>query len=173
VLAGQVVTLRPARMPDATGLHAILAEPSVARWWGEPEPVGEIHAKINGEDECKLLVIERAGRLAGGIQYHEETDPRYRHAGIDIFLSTGCQGQGAGAEAIALLADYLFTVRGHHRITIDPAAANTRAVRCYSKAGFRPVGVMRQYERDGSAATFHDGLLMELLSSDPRPAPRR
>jgi aminoglycoside 6'-N-acetyltransferase len=55
--------------------------------------------------------------------------------------------------------------REHHRITIDPAAANERAIRCYAKVGFRPVGVMRQYER-GTDGRFHDGLLMELLRDD-------
>ena len=107
------------------------------------------------------------GRWAGrrGIQYHEENDPRYRHAGIDIYLGSRFQGQGAGREAVALLARYLFEQRGHHRITIDPAAANDQAIRSYTKAGFRPVGVMRQYERGGDGH-FHDGLLMDLLRGE-------
>ncbi|MDX6639590.1 MAG: hypothetical protein QOF12_601, partial [Solirubrobacteraceae bacterium] len=55
--------------------------------------------------------------------------------------------------------------RGHHRITIDPALANARAIRCYEAVGFRPVGVTRRSERapDGS---WEDGLLMELLAED-------
>ena len=60
--------------------------------------------------------------------------------------------------------------RGHHRITIDPAAANSRAIRCYTGVGFRPVGVMRQYERGGDGR-FHDGLLMDLLRGELRCAP--
>jgi aminoglycoside 6'-N-acetyltransferase len=95
----------------------------------------------------------------------------YRHAGIDIFLSGHHQGQGTGPEAVGLLSAFLFDERGHHRITIDPAAANQHAVRCYEKVGFRPVGVMRQYER-GTDGQFHDGLLMDLLRDDLlRPAP--
>ena len=49
--------------------------------------------------------------LAGGIQYEEEDDPQYRHAGIDIYLSGRFQGRGAGAEAVALLAGFLFERR--------------------------------------------------------------
>jgi aminoglycoside 6'-N-acetyltransferase len=64
-----------------------------------------------------------------------------------------------------LLARYLFEHRGHHRITIDPAAANQRAIRCYQKAGFQSIGVMRQYERS-SDGRFHDGLLMDLIRDD-------
>ena len=43
-------------------------------------------------------------------------------------------------------------------------AANAAAIRAYEKAGFRPVGVMRRYERDTGGGGWHDGLLMELLA---------
>ena len=66
-----------------------------------------------------LLVVEFGGKLAGGIQYDEEQDPMYRHAGIDIFLGHSYQGRGVGREAVGLLARFLFEQRGHHRITID------------------------------------------------------
>lgn len=52
----------------------------------------------------------------------------------------------------------------------DPAAANSRAIRCYTSVVFRPVGVMRQYERGGDGR-FHDGLLMDLLRGGLRCAP--
>ena len=48
---------------------------------------------------------------------------------------------------------------------IDPAADNQAAIRCYSKVGFRPVGVMRNYER-GMDGTWHDGLLMDLIADE-------
>jgi RimJ/RimL family protein N-acetyltransferase len=63
------------------------------------------------------------------------------------------------------LARHLFDQRGHHRITIDPAAANDQAIRSYAQVGFRPVGIMRQYERGGDGH-FHDGLLMDLLRGE-------
>ncbi|MBV9823585.1 MAG: GNAT family N-acetyltransferase [Actinobacteria bacterium] len=172
VLTGPRVSLRPGGAGDVAALRAILAEPSVARWWGEPDPAEVITAHLTGSEGDQLLVIEAGGQIAGGIQYHEENEPRYRHAGIDIYLSGRCQNQGLGAEAVALLASFLLTDRGHHRLTIDPAAGNARAIACYRKAGFLPVGIMRQYEGspDGS---FHDGLLMDLLRGElimPGPA---
>ena len=170
VLVGRRVRLRPGRPGEAQQLHAILAEPSVSRWWGDPDPVTAIEDALRGGGSSLLLVVEAGGQVAGGISYHEEDDPMYRHAGIDIYLGGGFQGQGAGREAVALLAGYLFGQRGHHRITIDPAAANSRAIRCYTSVGFRPVGVMRQYERGGDGR-FHDGLLMDLLRGELRCAP--
>jgi aminoglycoside 6'-N-acetyltransferase len=165
VLAGRRVRLRPGRSGDAQRLRAILAEPSVSRWWGEPDPVTVIEEDLRGGGSSVLLVVEIAGQVAGGIQHHEENDPMYRHAGIDIYLSSRFQGQGAGREAVRLLARFLFNQRGHHRITIDPAAANEQAIRSYAAVGFRPVGVMRQYERGGDGH-FHDGLLMDLLRGE-------
>jgi aminoglycoside 6'-N-acetyltransferase len=164
-LAGRRVRIRAGRPGDAERLRAILAEPSVSQWWGEPDPLGVIEEALGGDGEEILLVMEIDGQVAGGIQYSEEKDPMYRHAGIDIYLGTGFQGQGAGTEAVALLARYLFSERGHHRITIDPAAHNDRAIRSYAKVGFQPVGVMRQYER-GPDGQFHDGLLMDLLREE-------
>ena len=64
-----------------------------------------------------------------------------------------------------LLMDYLITVRGHHRLTIDPATTNQRAVRCYAAMGFREVGTLHAYQLmdDG---TRLDGTLMEYIA-DP------
>ncbi len=165
VLVGDRVTLRPGIPEDAEILHAILSEPSVTQWWGKPDPHEHLAASLRGEDGEYHLVIEVDHAIAGGIQYYEENDPMYHYAGIDIYLSTPQQGRGLGAEAVALMVRFLIDKRQHHRIIIDPAAANTRAIKCYQSVGFRPVGIMRQYER-GLDGVYHDGLLMDLLASD-------
>jgi aminoglycoside 6'-N-acetyltransferase len=66
---------------------------------------------------------------------------------------------------VRTLARWLVEERGHHRVTIDPAAANARAIRCYERVGFRPVGAMRRYER-GPGGDWRDGLLMDLLPEE-------
>jgi len=58
--------------------------------------------------------------------------------------------------------DDLVAGHGHHRLVIDPAADDVAAIRSYGKVGFRPVGIMRRYERDVDG-TWHDNLLMDLL----------
>jgi aminoglycoside 6'-N-acetyltransferase len=158
-LRGQRVVLRPLADVDRARLRAILAEPEVARWWGLG---GAGSAESEPDDDEVQLAIEVDAEVVGAIQYAEEDDPDYRHASIDIFLTTRAQGHGIGPDAIRTLARYLFDQRGHHRLTIDPAASNARAIAAYAKVGFRPVGIMRQYER-GPDGTWHDGLLMDLL----------
>ena len=117
------------------------------------------------EEGTETYVIEHEGRIAGAIQWHAEDEPDYRHAGIDIYLDPAVHGRGLGTDAVRTLARHLIADRGHHRLVIDPAAGNAAAIRCYTKVGFRPVGVMRRYER-GPDGTWHDGLLMDLLADE-------
>jgi aminoglycoside 6'-N-acetyltransferase len=165
-LVGDRVIVRPGRSEDAPAVHAILTEPSVARWWVNPDPPDEIEGHLLGSPPM-LLVIEVAGDVVGGIQYHEELDPQYHHAGIDLFLGEQWQNRGLGTEAIRLVARFLFEQRRHHRLTIDPAATNKQAIASYQKVGFRPVGILRQYEK-GADGTWRDGLLLDLLRDELR-----
>ena len=48
---------------------------------------------------------------------------------------------------------------------IDPAADNEAAIACYTKVGFRPVGILRQSERDNDG-TWHDALMMDMLAAE-------
>jgi aminoglycoside 6'-N-acetyltransferase len=163
-LGGPRVLLRATTPDDAVRLLPIRNEPEVVRWWSDLEP-GDMDEFVADEHS---LAIEVDGEVVGAVQFAEEEDPMYRHANIDLYLTTARRGQGIGPEAIRLLARHLIDVRGHHRLTIDPAAANEAAIHAYEKVGFRPVGVMRSYER-GPEGTWHDGLLMELLADELPP----
>jgi aminoglycoside 6'-N-acetyltransferase len=167
-LTGPRVLLRATTPDDAARLLPIRNEPEVRRWWSDLEP-GEMEEFVADE---RSLAIEVDGEVVGAIQFFEEEDPMYRHANIDLYLTTSRHGKGLGSEAVRVLARHLLEERGHHRLTIDPAAANQAAIRAYERVGFRPVGVMRSYER-GPDGTFHDGLLMELLAEDLTEQPDR
>ncbi len=145
----------------------IQAQPGIARWWGAPDE-SDLRRKADGATDEKAFVITSQGELVGLIEYHEEDEPEFRRAGIDLFLSEPAQGRGLGADAVRTLARHLVRERGHHRLTVDPAADNRAAIRAYEKVGFRAVGVMREYWRapDG---TWRDGLLMDLLARDLDP----
>jgi aminoglycoside 6'-N-acetyltransferase len=159
---GRVVLERvsPERVEDLRRIHE---HPEVARWWRLPEPGWPL---TNDDDEIGYAVVRREdGAVLGYVQYGEETDPDYLAGSIDLFLDPAVHGRGYGREVVALMAAHLLDDRGHHRVTIDPAAGNAAAIACYAAVGFRPVGVMRRYER-GLDGTWHDGLLMDLLAHE-------
>jgi aminoglycoside 6'-N-acetyltransferase len=163
IIPGGRVVLRPASLEDAPAIVGVLTDPDVAVWWPN-ETLERVREGIADADEHGF-VVEHDGAAIGFVQYWEERDPEYRHAGIDVALLPAWHGRGLGTEVVRTMARFLLTERGHHRVTIDPATANARAIRCYEKVGFRPVGVMREYEQ-GADGRWHDGLLMDLLAAD-------
>ena len=165
-LSGRQVALRPVAPGDAAALAAILAEPSVARWWGTWDVARvETDLTAGGDPNEEGFAILLDGVVVGYIQAVTEAEPDFRHAGLDLFISTDAQGRGLGPDAIRTLAVHLIDERSHHRLTIDPAVANEAAIRAYAKVGFRPVGVMRSYQRMPDEV-WVDALLMDLLAHE-------
>ncbi|WP_284749369.1 GNAT family N-acetyltransferase [Amycolatopsis sp. RTGN1] len=171
LITGSRVRLRPAAAADAARFEEILSHPDVARWWADAEePVAaQVSYLLDPDDGTTTYAIEHEGVVVGIELAFEEADPQYRHAGIDIAVHPDWQGRGLGSDAIRTLAEHLFSVRGHHRVVIDPAADNKSAIQLYQSLGFQPVGTMRSYER-GPDGSWHDGLLMDLLAEDLLPA---
>ena len=164
VLHGTATTLRTATAGDAEVLAEILAMPEVARWWPNYD-VERVLSNISPESDTAVFVIEVDGEVVGSIQYVEEPSPDYRHASVDVYLHPDWHGMGLGTDAVRTMARHLLHDRGHHRLAIDPAVDNEKAIRTYKRVGFRKVGVMRAYER-GPDGEWHDGLLMDLLERD-------
>jgi aminoglycoside 6'-N-acetyltransferase len=157
------LTLRSLQERDVAPLLAILVSPGVREWWSwqaAPEPLAE---GLRNDGAAFAIEVDRV--LAGWLGFVEEAEPDYRHASVDVFLGPDFQNRGLGRQALALAATWLFEQRGHHRLTIDPACANARAIRAYEAVGFRPVGTMRLYER-GADGSWHDNLLMDLLREE-------
>ena len=186
VLRGPCVTLRPTTRRDVLTLAAILLDPGVADRWPRYD-AARVRAELvagpghsvwaievdrrdlagSGRDPAPPRNLDDAGPpvVVGAIQAWEQEDADYRHAGIDLFLAAAAQRRGLGPEAIRLVAAWLVDVRGHHRLTIDPAADNVAAISAYRKVGFAPVGRLRAYER-GPDGAWHDAVLMEMLAED-------
>jgi aminoglycoside 6'-N-acetyltransferase len=169
VLVGERLVLRPLLDADVEALAVVVTSPGAAEWWGVNDDPEELREGLRNDGAA--WAIEVHGELAGWLGVSEENDPDYPSAGLDITLAPPFQGRGLGPEALRVAIRWLADDHGHHRFTIDPALANERAIRAYASVGFKPVGVLRSYERapDG---TWRDGLLMDLLADELLPAPR-
>lgn len=157
------ITLTPTAEQDGPALRALHSTPEVAQWWDLPAP----GFPMEDEPESTRFTIRHGDEIVGLVQYGEENEPKYRSASIDIFVGPDFHRRGIGTQAIRMVLELLITERGHHRITIDPAAHNHAAIRCYEKAGFRPVGIMRLAERDSDGKGWHDALMMDLVVEPP------
>ncbi len=164
-LQGARVTLRPPTAADVPELARIRTTEQVHRWWRGGDDMTKAVTEDLEQPDVETFVIEHESKIAGAIQWQAETEPDYLHASIDIYIDPAAHGRGIGSDAVRTLARHLIVDRGHHRLVIDPAADNAAAIRCYSKVGFKPVGVMRRYER-GDDGAWHDGLLMDLLADE-------
>jgi|KBSSwiStaDraftv2_1062776.scaffolds.fasta_scaffold2384925_2 aminoglycoside 6'-N-acetyltransferase len=139
----EFVPLRSAGLPL---IGRWTAAPHVAEWW--PDGASEIALVL---DEC--ADAERAGEEPETRAYIVHLDDRpiaylqcWRDPsgkrGVDQFIGeAGLLGQGHGSAFVRQFCDRLFA-EGVPAVTIDPDPSNTRAVRTYLKAGFRPVGPM-------------------------------
>lgn len=157
------VVLRPPVAGELRALaEALASDPESSPWLGTDADATTRWFTAPG---VGALVVEWEGRTAGVITFEEQLDPDYRYANIDIGLLGHSVGRGVGTTALRALIRWLIDVRGHHRITIDPAVGNARAIHAYGKVGFRSVGVTRESER-GSDGTWHDNLLMDLLARE-------
>lgn len=163
-LHGTQAILRPVECADVDRLAAILRRREVARWWPSFDADG-LRDALTSDEGPVLYVVEVDGDVVGSVQYAEEPAANYRHASLDIFLEPEYHGRGIGSDAIQTVARHLLHDKGHHRLVTNPAVENERAIKTFTRVGFRPVGEMRRYERDRDGV-WHDCLLMDLLEHD-------
>lgn len=162
-LVGRMTVLVNAAPEHVEELRRIALTPEVSDWWGL-EALAPTWPFDDPEAVVFAILVEDLVR--GLVQYSEEDTPMFRHASMDIFVDPEMHGQGIARDALQTLAKHLIDDIDHHRITIDPAAANEAAIRCYSSIGFRPVGILRQYENVHLDGHWKDGLMMDLIADE-------
>lgn len=151
-------------------LRQWLNEPHVLEWWGNPdEELGFIRDMVEGRDTTRPFILTLDAEPIGYIQYwflghHQNEEWTKDHpwllelpsGAVGVDLSIGEPGKlslGIGSAALTAFVGMLRRL-GHETIIIDPDPANVRAVRAYSKAGFRPVPALE-------GRTGNDVLIMQ------------
>ncbi|WP_217712201.1 GNAT family N-acetyltransferase [Kitasatospora sp. NA04385] len=138
-LAGELTRLVPTREDDLDLLAGWFADPAfVEHWGGAPLPRAEVAAKYLGRrrPEVESFLVLAGGVPVGYAQYWRAGPDG---GGIDLVLLPAARGRGLGPDAARALLAHLCGESGWRRVTVDPAAANVRAVRAWEKAGFRRV----------------------------------
>ena len=146
---------RPMGLADLPLFRDWVARPHWQAWWGAPDDeVGLVAEMIVGRDSTRPFLIEGDGVALGYIQVwrlgDQLVEPWLTEApwlrwfppeavGVDLSIGDPARlGQGLGSRALAAFVARLRGA-GHRTILIDPDRRNARAIRCYEKAGFRPI----------------------------------
>ena len=153
------LTFRPMREDDLPLLHKWILRPHVTQWWGGGDASEDFEGtkakylpRLQDASRVKAYIALLSGEPIGFAQSYvalgcgdgwreDEADPGVR--GIDQFLCEGSKlGQGLGTRMVAAFVRRLFEDPCVTRVQTDPDPTNTRAVRCYEKAGFSSVGMV-------------------------------
>lgn len=130
---------------DLPVLAALLRQAHVVRWWGDPE---EALAAIRAHPAATEALIEVDSAPVGFVCWQPLSSDELASAGlsdlpadtIDVDIMIGdpdLLGRGVGPAALALLLARLRAERVG-MVGIATAVTNTRALRAFQKAGFRP-----------------------------------
>lgn len=136
-------------------LRQWLGAPHMQEWWGDPdEELSFIRDMVEGRDTTRPFLIVLEGEPIGYIQYwfvgHHQNEQwakdnpwlmEFPSETVGVDLSIGdpqLLSRGIGSAALAAFVRMLRS-EGHASIIIDPDPDNQRAVRAYTRAGFRPV----------------------------------
>ena len=94
-----------------------------------------------------------------------DIQPFDRTADLGIFIGErDCWEKGYGTEATSLTLDYGFIALGLHNILLRVASFNERAIRTYTRAGFRVIGRRRQSAVVAGQA--YDDIYMDCLATE-------
>lgn len=93
------------------------------------------------------LVICASDQAIGAIDLFD-FDPLHSRAGVGIVVSTPYRGKGYAADALALLLQYCQSILQLHQLYCTVTAGNQASINLFKKAGFKEVGVRRDWLRN-------------------------
>lgn len=113
-----------------------------------PNNLGELkswYAASTSDPNYRVFVIQTIeGQIIGDLELDHicwskrEAELRIR-IGVKEFW-----GKGYGSEALRLILENLLITRNFERVYLRVYHFNQRAIRCYSKIGFKRVGILRR-----------------------------
>jgi len=150
LLEGRVVRLRDLRPTDMVIFLGWRNDPEISQYLStpsvEPDELENWFGKGEGDTSATYMGIETAtGQLIGYIGLRE-IDWTQRSAMLVIVIGEkNWWNQGLGEDAVNTLLDYAFSSLSLQKVSLSVLPFNTRAIRCYEKAGFRRVGFFGEY----------------------------
>jgi aminoglycoside 6'-N-acetyltransferase len=135
--------------------------------------IQKFSARVKGMENVVPCILECDKLAIGYLQFYRIVADEYNVSeiidmedyrlpyGIDIFIGeTNYWNMGIGTKLLQAVIQYLFDFEKADAIFIDPQTWNRRAIRCYEKCGFKPIGMIEKRElQDGE---YKDSLIMAI-----------
>ena len=110
------------------------------------------------------IVRKDTGVLIGNCSVTvDERNPSNGRIGIMIGDEGNCN-EGFGTETIKLLLKYCFEDLGLHNVTLGVHGDNARAIKCYTKCGFKEAGRYREFM--WAKDHWADRVFMQILANE-------
>jgi diamine N-acetyltransferase len=153
----------------------------VTKWLNDPDTIKYLYSRcmygtcIESMEEwfdvlikmtdSKIFIIETFDNKVIGMINFNTINREWRNAEIGIIIGEKDEwGKGYATESIRVLIEFGFNRLNLHRIYLHVAEANTGAVRCYEKLGFKKEAILRESEyRDGK---YENAVVMGMLRKE-------
>ncbi|MEV7008099.1 GNAT family protein [Streptosporangium sp. NPDC051022] len=172
MLRGDRVLLRATTKEDLPVLHRMHDEVETAVGASDtpwvPRSLDQVIARYEKQEPDPAVVEFAVESVSGGdllgsaVLWGIDSYNRNGHLGISLLAEA--RGRGYGTDALRVLCDYAFRIRGLHRLGLETLVTNTAMIASAEKAGFRREGTLRGHA--WVAGAFVDEALFGLLAAD-------
>ncbi|TGD81327.1 GNAT family N-acetyltransferase [Hymenobacter wooponensis] len=173
MLSSDLVFLRPLEAEDLDFLYALENDPAV---WGVSDTLAPISrytlrqyldnagADFQEVRQLRLVLCRQDIKIAVGTLDIFDFNPLHQRAGVGITVLGQYRRQGYARAALDLLLPYARQVLRLHQLYCTIAVNNLASVALFKVAGFKKVGVRREWLR--TAEGWQDVLEMQHLLSN-------
>jgi ribosomal-protein-alanine N-acetyltransferase len=170
-LVGTHIYLRPLEREDAPVIAAWINDPELRRMFRTNKPVNTqneiefIDRTSASEHDLVLGIVLRDNDRFVGLTGFHEIDFRNRHCVFGISIGDKeFQSKGHGTAATRLIVGHAFSTMNLNRVQLLVYEYNERAIRAYTRVGFKKEGVLRQENyREGR---YWDTWVMSILREE-------
>lgn len=148
VAVGALTYLRPLEEGDLDTLLKWDEDPEVHTWAGRkfesPEQCRSwLRRRSRNLNSLAFAIVTREGRLVGDLEL-EQINWKARTAELRISIGDKTQwGKGLGSDAVMAALKFAADQLRLRSVYLRVAVQNLRAIRCYTKCGFRKRHVLR------------------------------
>lgn len=160
------LTLRALERSDLRFVHHLNNNRNIMSYWFEEpyesfDELEELYNKHIHDNAERRFIAETADREPVGLVEIIEINSIHRSAEFQIIITPEHQGRGFARDLVNKALDYSFSILNLHKIYLQVATSNEKAIHIYKACGFREEGHL--VEEFFSNGKYTDAVRMYIL----------